>query len=235
MYLLLQEASIEQIPVCRLCGTQTVSCVDPFAESNRYMVFAIQKHLDIEIGEKENCPKTVCQICSQKVEEFDEFYNKCNKMQSLFLETPVLVQNVTAVNQNGESSSLNVPDSVSNHLTRLVEELVQDGSLSVEQTVEPPSPEDEPSHEVQTEDEFEDAPSSDEEDPDGEPSEDLSDSQPSTSKPRQKKFVFTIPFLEKKIGKSFTPSEKNKLQKFINKRNNTLICKSIFHQNIVTV
>ena len=108
MYLLLQEANVEQIPVCRLCGTHTldVSCLDPFSESNRSVVFAIQKHLDIEIGDKENFPKSICQSCNLKVEEFDEFYNNCQKMKSLFAETPVLAQNITAVEQNEESSSL---------------------------------------------------------------------------------------------------------------------------------
>jgi len=75
-----------------------------------------------------------------------------------------------------------------------------------------------------TEDEFEDAPSTEEEGEE-ENSDESTNSQPSSkAKQQNKKFIFTIPFLERKIGRSFTLSEKNKLQKLIRKRSNTMIC-----------
>ena len=55
MYVLLQDQSVDNIPVCRLCGIQSLdlSYLDTFGEDGRYMVFAIQKYLDIEMIEKE--------------------------------------------------------------------------------------------------------------------------------------------------------------------------------------
>ena len=244
MYLLLQAANVESLPsVCRLCATTTlnVSCLDTFAESNRHIISAIQKHLEIEICDKDNLPKSVCQSCTQKVEEWDEFYSDCRKVQESIMDeppTPVETSEKSSGDQQtGESSNLNTSHHVLEKLE--LEELAQEGSaqdmtgpetevvtecmlLEAKQQETSPVEED-----VQTDDEFLDALSTEEED-DEELSDESNNSQPSNkTKQQNKKFIFTIPFLERKVGRSFTQSEKKKLQKLISKRSNTMICNFI--------
>lgn len=242
MYVLLQDQSVDNIPVCRLCGIQSLdlSYLDTFGEDGRYMVFAIQKYLDIEMIEKEIYSRNICQNCSRKIEEWNDFYNKCQEIQTLLKGTPMLL-NETATTNQGESS-------VSNHLSKLVEEFVQDTNVSAadkdsSETSVPPGipaaqtatyqkvsddPDQKPSLEDNneeedtnyTEDEFEDEISSGDESGD---EESLKNSGEMKNRSRHKKFTFTISFLEKKVNRTFSSSEKLKLQKHISKRQNTMI------------
>jgi len=248
MYLLLQAANVESLPsVCRLCATTTlnVSCLDTFAESNRHIISAIQKHLEIELCDKDNLPKSVCQSCTQKVEEWDEFYGDCRKVQESLMEPPTPVESFeksSGDQQTGESSNLNTSHYLSEKLE--LEELAQEGSTqdmtgpetevvtecilreAKQQETSPVEEED------QTDDENSDALSTEEED-DEEFFDESNNSQHSNkTKQRNKKFIFTIPFLERKVGRSFTKSEKKKLQKLISKRSNTMICNFIFFSNL---
>lgn len=250
MYIFLNSAATDSIPVCRLCGMQCVdaSYIDILGDAGQLMAFAIQKYLEIEISDKETNSKNVCHNCSRRVEDWNEFYNKCHQVQStVFKNNPLII---------GSSNSIHLPEmlpptavvenhSVSSHLSKLVEELVQDGPITVDKLApvthdesinsiaelkhdsalhgndsEPIEGEDDPNI---TEDEFEEELTS--EDESEENSEDSHEARPKM-KPRQKKFIFTIPFLEKKVERKFNPEERVKLQKHISKRQNTLICKS---------
>lgn len=127
MYVLLQDQAVDSIPICRLCGIQSLdlSYLDTFGEAGRYMVFAIQKYLDIEVTQKEAYPRHVCQNCSRKIVEWNNFYNKCQEIETLLKSTPLLSDETAVTNQVEESSA-----SVSNHLSKLVEEFVQDTTIS---------------------------------------------------------------------------------------------------------
>ena len=244
---------IDTIPVCRLCGHQSLdaSYLDTYSETGRFVVLAVQKYLEIEVGEK-----NICLTCSQKVEEWNAFYLKCHEVEALFKQSDHHHdQTLTLLRAEGESpdaskihqqSSDLAQDSVDCHLSKLVEELVQDAAAAAEHKAPPEvepvmeaeeaaRPPDEPSamdeEHCDTEDEYEEDLSSegdeDSEDDDESPSEDSQDGKP--RKTRHKKFIFTIPFLERKLDRKFTAAEKAKLQKYIAKRQNTLICKPQQH------
>lgn len=240
MYILLQNQNPETIPVCRLCGIQCIGSpyVDILGDNGRFMAFAIQKYLEIEVSDKETYSKSVCHCCSKRVEEWNDFYNKCHEMQSLFKNDALLLDS-TSMPQEVPSSALE-SETVSNHLSKLVEELVQESTIAQDKTVldihgEDINPADvrlegnNETHEMDaieedqslTEDEFEEELTSDNENDDL--SDDSADSKPK-QKPRQKKFIFTIPFLEKKLNRTFSQAERAKLQKHISKRQNILIC-----------
>ncbi len=251
MFVLLHQTR-DTIPVCRLCGTQLsleVPYFDVFGDSGRFLAFAIQKYLEIEVSDKENYSKNVCHTCNQRIEEWNDFYTKCHELQTLFKNTPLLLGETNTIQAEVPSASLE-NENVSNQISKLVEELVQDGSIVTEKIqevheattdsprinltdntdtnqdeVDPLEVED--GHSV-TEDEFEEEFTTDNE------SDDNSDNSTETKpkqKPRHKKFIFTIPFLEKKVNRKFTPTEKAKLQKHISKRQNTLICKQLNKKN----
>lgn len=244
---------IEPIPVCRLCGIQSleVSYLDSYSESGRFILLAVQKYLEIEVGEK-----NVCHTCSQKVEDWNSFYLKCHEVQSIFkqsctslaLEVEGVVSSDDPAKLDQQTCTVLVQDSVANHLSKLVEELVQDASAAADETTKdliiPPVAQqaqtnlimqeeatrliEDPSQQMdedqcQTEDEYEDELSSDDDDEDESQSEGSDEAKP-RKKPRHKKFIFSIPFLERKLDRKFTPAEKTKLQKYISKRQNTLIC-----------
>ena len=240
MYILLQNQGVESIPVCRLCGIQSLelSYLDTFDEAGRYMVFAVQKYLNIEMSEKEIYPRNVCLNCSRKIEEWNNFYNKCQEIQTLLKSTPLLLDQTVAISHQEESTEIS--ESVSNHLSKLVEEFVQDGTMSNDKTqleasvplgnltVENPEAESEDKLKTEdngaeedtnfTEDEFEDVMTSGDESGNRE-----TQNEEMKNRLRHKKFTFTIPFLERKVDKKFTPTERIKLQKHISKRQNTMI------------
>ena len=241
MYLLLQDADIETTPsVCRLCGLTAlnVSCLDTFSESGRHIISVIRKRLEIKIYDKKNPPKSVCQSCIQKVEEWDKFYHNCHKVQQSIMEQSPLIETAGKSSVNHQEAVESSNENASDHLSELVEleglvqhETAPETTICQEKVVladpmllEAKQEETSEVEEDQTEDEFEDAPSTEEEGEE-ENSDESTNSQPSIKAKRQnKKFIFTIPFLERKVGRSFTQSEKNKLQKLISKRSNTMIC-----------
>lgn len=246
MYILLNDAATGSIPLCRLCGIQCleISYIDILGDAGQLMAFAIQKHLEIEISDKESYSKNVCHNCSSRIEEWNDYYNKCHQVQSLFKNEQLILEEPSTILPD-ESSSVVGNDNVSNHLSKLVEEFVQDSSMGGEKishltpgdaisvTVQPEEvlkenesdPVDgEDDHSV-TEDEFEEELSSENESEEN--SEDSNQPRPK-QKSRHKKFIFTIPFLEKKVERKFTPEERVKLQKHISKRQNTLICKLVY-------
>lgn len=244
MYILLHEQTTDSIPICRLCGTQCmdISYLDIFGDAGQFMAFAIQKYLEIDVSEKEVCSKSVCHNCSGRVEEWSVFYNKCHEVQSLFKSPPLILEESTSA-QTGETQAIFQSESVSNHLTKLVEELVQGGPMAsekisseavLEEAMDATGIKAEDGKELNQDDdtdftEAEEDPVSDtedefEEDLNSESDEQSGDSEAKQKqKPRHKKFMFDIPFLETKLGRSFTPTEKTKLQKHISKRQNTLI------------
>ena len=112
------------------------------------------------------------------------------------------------------------------HVTSVIEEPIDSsGAMPVDSTGvnqnESDSLENEDDH--STEDEFEDELTTSDNESDEHSDNSTEDKQ--KHKPRHKKFIFTIPFLEKKVNRRFTSAEKAKLQKHISKRQNTLICK----------
>ena len=245
MYILLHDQTTNAIPICRLCGVQCldISYLDIFGDAGRYLAFAIQKYLEIEVSDKETFSKNVCHNCSGRVEEWNVFYNKCHEVQSLLKNSPLILEESRTV-QAEESNVVLQNESVSNHLTKLVEELVQDGSMVTEKIQSTAvleeamdatgiKPEDIPDTNqdeagsvegdedplTATEDEFEEELNSESDE-----HSDDSNEEKKKQKPRHKKFMFNITFLETKVGRRFTPAEKAKLQKHINKRQNTLIC-----------
>lgn len=244
MYILLNDTATDSIPLCRLCGIQCldISYVDILGDTGQLMAFAIQKHLEIEISDKETYSKNVCHNCSRRIEEWNEYYNKCHQVQSLFKNEPLILEESNSI-LPVESNSVVENDNVSNHLSKLVEELVQDSSIGAEKisdvTQDDAMPtiqseevlkgdesdpvDGEDDHSI-TEDEFEEELTSENESEEN--SEDSNEPRPK-QKPRHKKFIFTIPFLEKKVERKFTHEERVKLQKHISKRQNTLICKSL--------
>ena len=221
-----------------------MSYVDLSGNYGHLIAYAIQKFLEIEISEKESFSKNVCHNCNQKVEDWKDFYNKCHETQTLFKNTPLILEETTV---QPETSSLG-ENNVSNDLSKLVEEFVQDSSpLTVETTqavalkpslslssdhlestvISETNEEENAKNEENlsaTEDEFEEEITSENE------SDELSDNYDESKvkqKKRQKKFIFTIPFLERKKETKFSVEEKVKLQKYISKRQNTLICKNV--------
>ena len=244
MYILLHDQT-ETIRVCRLCGLSLeVPYFDILGDSGQFLSFAIQKYLSIEVSDKENYSKTVCHNCNRKIEEWNDYYTKCHEFQTL-LKNSMLEESNTL--QRKVSHSLE-NESVSTHLSKLVEEFVQDSSIEEENKIphvtsvieepidssgampvdstgvnqnESDSLENEDDH--STEDEFEDELTTSDNESDEHSDNSTEDKQ--KHKPRHKKFIFTIPFLEKKVNRRFTSAEKAKLQKHISKRQNTLICK----------
>lgn len=245
MYILLHEQTADALPMCRLCGTQCldISYLDIFGDAGQFMAFAIQKYLEIEVSEKEAYSKTVCHNCSGRVEEWSVFYNKCHEVQSLFKSPPLILEEPKAA-QTGEPQAFFQSESVSNHFTKLVEELVQgvptealqiSSEAVLEKAMGATGIKAEDSTELNQGDdgdltEADDDPVSDtedefEEDLNSESDEHSGDSEAKQKqKARHKKFMFDIPFLETKLDRRFTSAEKIKLQKHISKRQNTLIC-----------
>ncbi|EFX74149.1 hypothetical protein DAPPUDRAFT_324651 [Daphnia pulex] len=240
---MLHDQTANSIPICRLCGVQCldISYLDIFGDAERYLAFAIQKYLEIEVSDKETYSKNVCHNCSGRVEEWSVFYHKCHEVQSLFKDPPLILEESRTVSV--EEPIVLQNETISNHLTKLVEEYVQDDSIVTEKI--PPAavleeamdatgikPEDstetnqddadsvegEDDQLSVTEDEFEEELNSESD----EHSDDSNEGK-KKQKPRHKKFMFNIPFLETKVGRRFTPAEKVKLQKHISKRQNTLI------------
>ena len=116
------------VPMCRLCATQNldVSYLDAVAESGRYIGLAIQKYLNIDIADgKDSFTKNVCSDCARRIEEWSQFYSKCHEIQSLIRSTQAMVSETDLDGQAVvEATSSLVMDSVSNHLSKLVEEFV---------------------------------------------------------------------------------------------------------------
>lgn len=241
MYLQIAEHQ-SVISNCHLCGVQSSDStfyLDNFSESGHFIFLAIQKYLAIDVREK-----SICNNCGHKVEDWDSFYSKCHEMQALFKQTEDAVTVVTSLTTivaknvvEEVSAALNTNDNFSNFVEELTQVKAQEDTV-LPQVIENPGqsscsfkdlPEDDENKsqsEQETEDEFEEI-TSEEEDQSGESS-DESDEPSKTRKGRHKKFVFTIPFLERKLNRKFNPSERTKLQKFIRKRQNTSICKYHF-------
>jgi len=244
MYLQISEHQ-SIIPNCHLCGVQSsdlTSYLDNFSEAGHFIFLAIQKYLAIDVREK-----SICNNCGRKVEDWDSFYLKCHELQALFKQTedaatvisltPIVAKHVV----EEVSTDLNTND-IPNNFSNFVQELTQEKACAddtvLPQMIENPGPsscsfedlpeedENKSQSEQETEDEFEEI-TSEEEDQSGESS-DESDEPSKPRKGRHKKFVFTIPFLERKLDRKFSPSERTKLQKFIRKRQNTSICKYHF-------
>lgn len=247
MYTILHEQPIDTALACRLCGIQSLDATlnNLLEEDSKIVLFSIRKHLEIEISQKEHYSKYVCQSCCNSVEEWSNFYTRCHNFQTYLKGNTPQVDSAIAT-QNNDSDSVN--ENLSSHFSKLVEELVEDGCLTSEQPVKAVDIGSHPQNlsdnlqergdlnpalnaEVDdeqciTEDEYEDDITTDDEE--DEDSDQLSENSPSSKakhKSRHKKFVFSIPFLERKVGRHFSDVEKTKLLKYINKRQNTLICK----------
>lgn len=252
MYIILHESS-PPIPICRLCGSQRIDLtyIDLSGSFGQTIAFSIQKYLGIEISDTENFSKNVCRNCNGKVEDWNEFYNKCHEIQHLLKSTPTISEENKTY---PEASSHPEETILCNDLTKLVEEFVQDNStgisltkatLGTQQKSFNTLPDNSDHTEVAeeddtqlgencddhsaTEDEFEDEVSSSEND---EYSESCDGSRPKL-KQRHKKFIFSITFLEKKLERKFSPEEKCKLVKYISKRQNTLICNYFIDTHIL--
>lgn len=241
MYNILHEQPIGNILACRLCGIQSLDTTfnNLLGEDCKNILFAIKKHLDIYVSDKDSHSKSVCQNCCKIVVEWSSFYEQCRNFQAL-LGHHANEADPSIISQS-TSDPNTVTENLSNHFSKLVEELVDNGCLPPEKTTKDLEMTSIESHiangDLQesaalslemddetcvTEDEYEDDLTTEDECDSGQL---LVNSKKEKQKTRHKKFVFDVPFLERKVGRSFSSLEKTKLLKYINKRQNTLICK----------
>ena len=244
MYVLPQDQAdclVPEAESCRLCGygDPVGNFVDLLDISSEGLRLSVCQHLDVQVCSGDGRSSKLCEHCRTRLEDWMQFYNKCRVFQQVLHTPSVPVNEDDNQDVDRKEDVAAVAESVSKHLEELVEELVREGSVVNDASVDITRDANDASQQrmaeeedVYTEGEYEDdlcSEEANEVDDEEYSAEDKYGSNPSSIKHRirQKKFTFTIPFLERKVNRKFSPAERAKLQKHISKRQNTLIYESL--------